>query len=382
MAAWPGKPLAIVMQGLFVLTDLPDLPSWMSYRVPEPPPVVAVAFAISLVIASWSLGRSRRAACVSFLSAVGLAVVISLHPFSPRLAWGLLEVTALDTGGGDAIFIALPDRTTMLIDGGGSRARQGREGAFRGRRWDPGEDIVSPYLWSRGIRRIDVIVLSTAQEDHLGGLTAVVRNFRVGEFWHGPNPLTPAYLDLLEELARHRVPLRQLAAGKRIDAGGAWVEVLWPQAGRPLLARPSGDDSLVLKISSGEASVLLPGEIGQAVEEELVHGGIHLRCRVLKVAHHGAITSSSAAFLEKVAPSVALVTTASRGPANSPSPETLNRLRSVGARVFQTDLEGATTVVMRGSDIVVRSYRNPSAARTSATFSPTSPSGLATSRVR
>jgi competence protein ComEC len=382
VGAWLGKPLTFVMQGLFVLTDLPHLPGWMSYRVPEPPLVVALIFALALVVAGWSLGRSRGAARASLAVAAGLVILIMLHPFPPRLPRGVLEVTALDTGGGDALFIVLPDRTTMLIDGGGSRARQGREGAFRGRRWDPGEDIVSPYLWSRGLGRIDVVVLSTPQDDHLGGLTAVVRNFRVGEFWHGPNPLTPAYLDLLEELARHRVRLRQLVAGERIDAGGAAVEVLWPQAGRPLPTRPSSEDSLVLKVSSGEASVLLLGEIGQAVEEELEHGGSHLRCRVLKVARHGATTSSSAAFLKKVAPAVALVTSESASPINSPNPETLNRLRAVGARVLETDVEGAITVAMRGSDLVVGSYRNRSSTRASGTFSPGSLSGLATSRVR
>ena len=379
---WLAKPLVIVMHGLFALTDLPRLPRWMSYRVPEPPLVVAGAFALSLVIAGWSLGRSRRIAGVSLLSAASLALVISLHPFSARLTRGNLEVTALDTGGGDAIFMVLPDRTTMLIDGGGTRLRQGREGAFRGRRWDPGEDIVSPYLWSRGISRIDVLVLSHAHEDHLGGLIAVVRNFRVREFWHGPNPLTPAYLDLLAELARSQVPVRQLAEGERIEIGDASVQVLWPPAGRPVSARPANDDSLVLRISSGEASVLLPGDISQAVEEELASAGMSLHCRVLKVAHHGAATSSSPAFLEKAAPAVALVTAESRGPANSPSPETLGRLRSVGARIFQTDLAGATTVVMRGADTTVRSYRNPSTAGMSATFSPTSPSAPATSSVR
>ena len=381
-AAWLGKPLLIVMHGLFSLTDWPRLPGWMSYRVPGPPLVVSLGFALSLVVAGWSLGRSRRVAGVALLSAASLALVISLHPFSPRLTRGNLEVTALDTGGGDAIFIVLPDRTTMLVDGGGTRTRQGREGTFRGRRWDPGEDIVSPYLWSRGISRIDVLVLSHAHEDHLGGLIAVVRNFRVREFWHGPNPLTPAYLDLLAELARRRVPVRQLAEGERIETGDASVQVLWPPAGRALSARPSNDDSLVLKVSSGEARVLLPGDIGQMVEQSLADSGIDLHCRVLKVAHHGAATSSSPTFLAKVAPSVALVTTENRGPVNTPSPETLDRLIYVGARVFRTDVEGATTVVMRGSDLVVRSYRNHSAARASATFSPASPSGLATSSVR
>jgi competence protein ComEC len=160
------------------------------------------------------------------------------------------------------------------------------------------------------------------------------------------------------------------------------VEVLWPQMGRPLPARPSDDDSLVLKISKGEASVLLAGDIGQAAEKELATAGRDLRCRVLKVAQHGAATSSGATFLARVAPSVALVTADRRGSASTLSSETLDRLRSMGAQIFRTDVDGATTVTLRGSDLVVRSYRNHSAARASATFSPVSPSGLATSRVR
>ncbi|MBZ5515039.1 MAG: ComEC/Rec2 family competence protein [Acidobacteriia bacterium] len=380
-AAWLGRPLAIVMKGLFALTDF-SLPGWLSYRAPEPPLVISLGFALSVVAAGWSLGRSRRAAWISFLSATGLAFLISLHPFPPSLATGSLEVTALDAGGGDAIFVALPDRTTMLIDGGGSRFRQGREGAFRGRRWDPGEDIVSPYLWSRGISRIDILVLSHGHEDHLGGLLAVVRNFRVREFWHGPNPLTPAYLELLGELARRRVPVRKLRAGMQLERGAARVEVLWPPAGWPLSDRPSNDDSLVLKVSSGAARVLLPGDIGQMVEQTLADSGTDLHSLVLKVAHHGAATSSSLGFLERVAPSAALITAENRGPVSSLNPATLGRLRSVGARVFQTDAEGATTAVMRGPDLVVYSYRNHSAFRASATFSPGSPAGLAASSVR
>jgi competence protein ComEC len=382
LGPWLGKPLVIVMDGLFALTDLPRLPGWMSYRVPAPPLVVAIGFILALILAGWSLGRSRRVAWISLASAMAFAIVVMLHPFAPRVPRGALEVTALDTGGGDAIFMVLPHGMTVLVDGGGSRMLQGREGAFQGSRWDPGEDIVSPYLWSRGIDRIDVVALSTAQEDHLGGLRAVMRNFAVGEFWHGPNPLTPAYLDLQEELARRHVPMRQLAAGERIKLGGATVQVLWPPARQPLPPRPSDDDSLVMKVSSGEASILLPGEIGQAVEEELAAAGIDLRCRVLKVAHHGAATSSSAVFLARVAPSVALVTAGNRGSANTLSSETLDRLRQIGAQIFRTDVDGATTVTLRGSDLVVRSYRNHSAARASATFSPPSPSGLATSSVR
>ena len=357
LAVWPGKALAVIMRELFVLTDLPRLPAWLSYRVPEPPGWVSWGFALSLVAAALALARHRRTFWASVAAAGLFSALISLHPFPPRLPRGNLEVTALDCGG-DALLVVFPAGTTMLVDGGGFSPRAGREGAFRGRRWEPGEDIVSPYLWWRGIKRIDVVALSHAHEDHLGGLTAVVRNFRVGEFWHGVNPPTPAYQEILAEVRQRGIPTRQLAAGDRIPLGGASVEILWPPAGHIVSQRPSNDDSVVMRIAQGEAAVLLPGDISQNVEQELVRSGVTLHSALLKVAHHGGGSSSSAAFLGRVSPAVALVTVEGGNPAaNLPNPEVLARLRAAGARTYRTDEEGAVTVEMRGSQLSVRTYR-------------------------
>jgi competence protein ComEC len=356
LAVWPGKALALVMHGLFALTDLPGLPPWLSYRVPEPPAWVSWGFAVALVAAALVLARHRRTFWVSVAAACVFGALISFHPFPPRLPSGVLEVTALDCGGGDALFVVLPDRTTMLVDGGGFRLGSNREGAFRGRRWEPGEDIVSPYLWSRGVKKIDVVALSHAHEDHLGGLAAVVRNFRMGEFWHGPNAPTPAYEGLLADVRRRAIPTRLVAAGERIPLGGASVEILWPPRDHPIGPRPSNDDSVVMHISSGEASVLLPGDISEQVEQDLVRSGMPLRGQLLKVAHHGAKNSSSSEFLARVSPSIALVTVEGGNPANLPSPEVLARLQAAGAKTYRTDIAGAVTVELRGSQLSVRPY--------------------------
>jgi len=258
--------------------------------------------------------------------------------------------------GGEALFVVLPDQTTMLVDAGGIRPSSDSGGAFPGRRWDPGEDIVSPYLWSRGVGRLDVVALSHAHQDHLGGLAAVVRNFRVGEFWHGANPPTRAYQALLGDVQRRGIPMRQLVAGDRLPLGKTEVEVLWPPAGRALSPGPSNDDSAVMRISSAEGSVLLPGDISDKVERELVSRGVPLDARLLKVAHHGARTSSSAEFLSQVSPSIALVAAEGRSPPNLPSPEVLDRLRTAGARTYRTNTDGAVTVTMKSSLLTVRAY--------------------------
>jgi competence protein ComEC len=333
--------------------------AWLSYRVPEPSLWVSIGFAMSVIFAAWSLGRMRRALWLSAVMLTLFGGLISLHPFAPRLPANSLEVTVLDCGGGDSIFVVLPGPATMLVDGCGSRTASSSEGAFGGRRWDPGEDIISPYLWSRGVSKIDVVALSHAHQDHLGGLGAVLRNFRVGEFWHARTPMTDAYSALLAEADKQRVPDRQLSSGERVKFSGSVVEILWPPVDRPVEDRPSNDDSLVMRVSAGSSSVLLVGDISEKVEHELVSKGTTLRSQVLKVAHHGAKTSSSAEFLAGVSPSVALITGASGGLANLPSPETLDRLRAISARPYQANVVGAVTAEMQGNKLVVRVYAPP-----------------------
>ena len=347
LAAWPAKALAVVMAGLFALTDLPHLPSWLSFRVPDPPLWVGCGFALSIFVAALAL-RGRAWAFGLSVAALGLmTTLVAIHPFSPPLPSGILEVTALDCGQGDSLFLVLPDKTTMLVDASGSRHRSTSEGAFQGRLWDPGEDIVSAYLWSRGIKKLDIVVLSHPHEDHLGGFFAVVRNFEIGEFWHGPNVATPLYLALLEKVREKAVAERMLAAGDQLERGGAVVRALWPPRSTRPSGSPSTDESLVLRLTYREGSVLLTGDISTKVERALLASGQSLDSWVLKVAHYGSNSSSSSEFLARVNPRLAMITGGSRDFGNLPNPATLARLRERGIRVFRSDVEGATTVQMR-----------------------------------
>jgi len=356
VAAWLAKPLAVVMAGLFALTDLPRLPAWLSFRVPNPPLWIGCGFALSLLVAALTLGKHAWTFRLSMAAFGLMTALVAIYPFSPRVPSGILEVTALDCGQGDALFVVLPDKTTMLVDASGSRNRSTSEGAFQGSRWDPGEDIVSPYLWSRGIKKIDIVVLSHPHEDHLGGLFAVVRNFRIGEFWHGPNSAAPAFLGLLEMVREKGIVERALAAGDKLERGGAVLRTLWPARSWKPSGLPSNDDSLVLRLSYHGASVLLPGDISTKVERELLASGEPLASQVLKVAHHGSNSSTSLAFLAQVNPRLAIVSGGSGGFGNLPSPETLARLRERGIQVFRSDLDGATTVQMSDGSLAVRCY--------------------------
>ena len=375
-AAWPAKVLSLVMAFLFDITHLPGLAAWLSYRMPAPPLWVAWGFCGAFVLAGLALRFARRAAVAALAACAIFVVLVTVHPFAPRLPRGALQLTALDCGQGDALFLVLPGGTTMLLDAGGSRARVTREGGFQGRRWDSGEDIVSPYLWSLGIKRIDVLAFTRARTDEIGGLYSILENFRVGEFWHAPHPEAPEYAALLETVAERGIPTRTLMAGDELSFGGASVRVLWPgpDSGNvaPGFSPASGraglmagatvshgsDDSLVIRISAGGMNFLLPGDAGRVAEKGILASGEPLESQVFKLGNPRAKSSTSRDFLTRIAPRVALVTSESAsGGGNLPNPETLDALENVGAKIFRTDTDGATTVEWKDKSLRVRTYR-------------------------
>jgi competence protein ComEC len=377
LGLWAGKLVTMVLGGLFSLTELPHLPVWLSYRVPGPPAWVAWGFALSALGVAFFLSQesdlkvcattawSRLAGFGAWAAAGAVfATLLCLHPFAPRLPRGVVEVTALDCGGGDALLVVLPDQTTMLFGACGGRGAPNR-GAAEKRRWDPGENIVSPYLWWRGLERIDVLVLADARADHLAGFSALVENFRVGEFWHGEVPPTPAYDELTQSLRQRGVRVRRVTSGDVMARGSTSVQILWPPSASgsggasPWSRNTNPDDAVVVRIADGESTLLLPGDISSEAEQKLVNSRTLLAGRVLKVAHQGAKSFSSPEFLARVSPQVALVS--GEGPPRAtsrslPNPETLARLHAVGARVFRPDIDGTVTVEMKGASLSARTY--------------------------
>ncbi|MDE3109649.1 MAG: ComEC/Rec2 family competence protein, partial [Acidobacteriota bacterium] len=291
-----------------------------SYRIPGPPVWLMVLFFAALISLACAAraALARRAgraakrqmpppiALAEWASAVALAaftVLAASSPFSPRLDRGKLGVTVLDVGQGDSIFVEFPGGHTMLIDGGGLAGSEWIGGYRSGT--DVGEEVVSPYLWSRGLKRIDVVVLTHADHDHIDGLYSVLQNFAVGQLWIGWDDPRPALARLLDEAHSHGVRVLHVDEGEHFDLGSARADVLWPPAAGAGAA--PNNNCVVLRLSQGSSHFLLTGDIEQRAEQGMIADREPLASELLKVPHHGSKTSSSAPFLSAVNPRVAVV---------------------------------------------------------------------------
>jgi competence protein ComEC len=318
-------------------------PQW---RIPAPPLWLAVALAAALLATAIVRGRWKIAGAAAV--AVLLAV-LCWHPFPPDVARRQLELTAIDVGQGDSLLISFPDGKLMLVDGGGI--------PMFGRRTKPnmeiGEDVVSPYLWGRSIRRIDVLALTHAHEDHIGGLSALMENFRVKELWTGAMSDNPLWDALRDQARRSGVRVVAMQSGQTFSFGGAQLEVLSPAADYVAPDKPKNNDSLVMRLDYGRNSFLLTGDMEKQIEAQLLAEGRLRHVDVLKVPHHGSRTSSTADFLDLVRPEFAIISDGYENSYGHPHPDVLARLAGHSARVLRTDRDGLVSIRSDGCRLYV-----------------------------
>jgi competence protein ComEC len=280
-------------------------------------------------------------------------LLVATYPFAPNLARGKLELTVLDVGQGDSLFAAFPDGRTMLIDGGGLAGSEWVGGYRSGP--DVGEEVVSPYLWSRGIKKLDVVALSHGDHDHIDGLYDVLDNFRVKQLWIGRDDDRRASQNLLAEARAHGVAIVHETRGTDFDWGGAEGQVLWPEDATAS-EKASNDDSMVMRLGDGAVHFLLTGDIERNAESGIVDENVPLAADFLKVPHHGSKTSSTDAFLAAVAPRVAVASVGESNPFGHPAEPVVERYERVGVRFLRTDRDGAVTALTDGYDLAVSTF--------------------------
>jgi competence protein ComEC len=343
-AILPGAVTAALLHGVTGVIGRVSTARAADLRIPGPVWWVALLAVAGWAFCCWAVHRSRKWswAAVAVLPAVAVMV---LWPERPVSSPGLMEVTAIDVGQGDSTLVVGPNGAAMLIDAGGPVGAVA-ETAEATSHFDVGEEVVSPYLWSRRLRRLDVVVLSHAHSDHMGGMPAVLRNFRPRELWVSIDPDSEAYRALLAEAGQLGVTVRHFYAGTQLPWNGAVATMLAPEAGYSNTHAPVNNDSLVMRLQYGKASVLLEGDAEAPSERLMLEHGRIAAVTLLKVGHHGSSTSTTQEFLDAAAPKDAVMSVGLGNTFGHPRYEVIQRIAQARTRLYRTDEFGLTTFLL------------------------------------
>ena len=309
--------------------------------------------------------RVRPIAFVAQLMAIALLVT---HPFSAGRASGTLRVDFLDVGQGDSALITFPDNTTLLIDGGGlpgsfenehkiNQSDPSGEGPYERETRSIGESVVSEYLWWRGLDRVDYILATHADADHIDGLNDVARNFAVRAALVARIPGNDQeFAKLAETLADRDIPLRLIGAGDVLRVGAVTAKVLWPAPEQNSNLPSRNNDSIVLRLQIGERALLLTGDIEMAGENGMLRAGEGLHADVVKVAHHGSKTSSTVGFIAAARPRFAIISVGQTSIFGHPNSEVVERWNLSGSQVLTTGSSGTITVTTDGRELEIGTF--------------------------
>jgi competence protein ComEC len=343
--------------GLAASARLVEWLPWLALRMPAPAAWVSAIYLLALagIVAAPYLPHlpRHRVGAVGRGSALvaGLcAIWIVLAPSTWRWPWridGLLRAVALDVGQGDATLVEFPNGARWLVDAGGLPG----SAAF-----DIGERVVAPSLWARGTGRLDALVLTHGDPDHVGGAAAVIADFAPSIF-DGIPVSTHVPLQRLRGLARarHR-SWGRLFRGQHWTIGGAQLRVWHPPPPDWERPRVRNDDSIVIELRFGEVSIVLPGDISEQIEGSLAAEIPPARHRVLKAAHHGSATSTSDIWLDRLRPDVVVFSCGRENRYGHPAEAALDRVRQRGAKVFRTDQDGQVVVETDGKALRVHTF--------------------------
>lgn len=340
--------------------------SWSSFNTTKPNLIEIVIFYLLIILIiqfveerkkrnnqkEFSLNRFRFIKYSLIFTIIFFAADITYLTARDKFSTDL-KITVIDVGQGNSIYVQSPGSDNMLIDGGG----------YSDCSFDVGKSVVAPFLYHKRISHIDTVVLSHPHPDHLLGLIYIINNFHVRQIWKSGLPVDPEDFPEWEKtikLNRQFVSLLSDKSPERIF-NGVKIKVLWPpnysdKDINDLSYDEVNDSSLILKITLGKISFLIPGDISTNVEKRLIDSKTDLRSDVLIIPHHGSNHSSSIEFIKAVACRYAIVSAGKANVFHHPHPSTLQRYKDAGVNILRTDRDGAITLTTDGNNLKIDTF--------------------------
>ena len=335
----PVLTVFFALSGFLVLTQLNPLFEWMESFltwiqswIGQPlilgkPSLFQFGLMIAVLILLFDFWKKPQFR-ICLLMIFGLLMVWVKHPLTN-------EVTVVDVGQGDSIFLRSMKGDTILIDVGGKVTFGTKEKWQESSQTSNAEKTLIPYLQARGVSQIDYLVLTHTDTDHIGDLEEVAKCFKIKEICVSQGALTkPSFVKRLRTI---KCPVHTLKAGDKLPMMGSNLQVLYPNK----VGDGGNNDSIVLYGKLLGSSFLFTGDLEKEGEEELMASYPTLRASVLKAGHHGSKGSSSEAFLDQLHPSLALVSAGENNRYKHPNDETIERFKQRHIKILRTDKDGA-----------------------------------------
>ncbi len=357
LAALPALPTLGITQFFLWLPKVFAHFSFSSLYVPTPPPLW-LAFYFPALLTGLLAFRIRTLnqevsgwLKKSFIIFTLGALVLCSWPRAFQFPGNTLSISMLDVGQGESLLVEFPNGETLVMDGGG----------FYKNRLDVGRRVVAPFLWNRGIRKIDYMVATHSDNDHIRGLYALLDLFPVKHFLTlGDNFVGRRLRNLQNRARRKGVKLLPLKMYKPINIGEVRLIPLHPEPGGPADSgrRIDNDLSLVMRLEYKDFSMLFTGDISNKVERKLVNSRHQLKADILKAPHHGSRFSNSPTFIEAVRPGTVIFSSGYLNRMRHPHPETLERYQKAGVDIRRTDAHGALQVITDGMSYEIRTHES------------------------
>ncbi|HHV98865.1 MAG TPA: DNA internalization-related competence protein ComEC/Rec2 [Clostridiaceae bacterium] len=334
----------ILLSFILLVTKVNSRLPFSAVRIATPPFLFLVIYYVVMLLLLLYRPVLKKIRPVHYV-AVFAVVIISI--FISIISPARLTVAFIDIGQGDSALIRTYSGKTVLIDGGGSSGGVKSETNI-------GDSVVIPFLLDCGITRIDLVVATHGHSDHIEGLEPVIKSLDVRGIAIPKYNGRDEFGGILSEAKRRDIPVVRLERGSSIKLDDrTHMQVLNPDRDYSMYDLSLNNSSLVIKLHYENVSFLFTGDIEKEIEKHMVDEGIDLKADLLKVAHHGSDTSSTAEFIKGVSPKAAVISVGKNN-FGHPSPAVLKAYEDFGIPVFRTDESGAVIVFSDGKKIWIR----------------------------